>query len=43
MKEELGGKIMIKFLVLRPKTYYYLMDDDDESKKANGTKNRVMK
>ena len=38
MKDELGGKIMIEFGVLRPKTYSYLMDDDSENKKAKGTK-----
>ena len=38
MKDELGGKIMIKFVALRPKTYSYLMDDDSEAKKAKGTK-----
>ena len=38
MKNELGGKIMIEFVALRPKTYSYLMDDDSEAKKAKGTK-----
>ena len=27
MKDELGRKIMPKFLALRPKSYSYLMDD----------------
>ena len=27
MKDELGEKIMTKFVALRPKTYSYLMDD----------------
>ena len=27
MKDELGRKIMTKFLALRPKSYSYLMDD----------------
>ena len=36
-KDKLGGKIMIEFVVLRPKTYSYLMDDDSEHKKAKGT------
>ena len=37
-KDELGGKIMKEFCVLRPKKYAYLMEDDSENKKANGTK-----
>ena len=28
MKDELGGKIITKFVAFRPKTYYYLTDDD---------------
>ena len=28
-KDELGGKIVIEFVALRPKTYSYLTDDDD--------------
>ena len=43
MKDELGGKIMIEFAALRPKTYSYLMDDDSEAKKASGTKKCVIK
>ena len=43
MKDELGGKIIIEFVALRPKTYSYLMDDDSEAKKAKGTKNCVIK
>ena len=39
MKEKLGGKIMIEFVGLRPKTYIYLMDDGGEDMKAKGTKN----
>ena len=27
MKDELGGKIMIEIVALRPKTYSYVMDD----------------
>ena len=39
MKEKLGGKIMIEFVGLRPKTYIYLIDDFGEDMKAKGTKN----
>ena len=42
-KDKLGGKIMIKIVGLRVKTYAYLMDDDIEHKKANGTKKCVIK
>ena len=43
MKDELGEKIMIEFVALRPKTYSYLMDDDKENKEAKGTKKCVRK
>ena len=42
-RDELGGKIMIEFVDLRPKTYFYLMDDGDEKKKAKGTNKCVIK
>ena len=42
-KDELGGKIMKEFCVLRAKTYTYLMDDDNEKKKAKGIKKCVTK
>ena len=32
MKGELGGKIMIKFVALRPKTYSYLTCDCNDYK-----------
>ena len=32
MKNELGGKIMTKFVELRAKTYSYLTDDDSENR-----------
>ena len=38
MKDELGGKIMTKFVGLKAKTYSYLIDEGSEDKKANGTK-----
>ena len=38
MKDELGGKIITKFVGLRAKTYNYLIDDGNEDKKAKGTK-----
>ena len=42
MKDELGGKIMTKFVALRPKTYSYLMDDSNNDKKAKETKKCVI-
>ena len=38
MKDELGGKIMTKFVGLRAKTYSYLIDDSSYDKKAEGAK-----
>ena len=43
MKEELGGKIMIEFAVLRPKTKSYLTDDDNNVKKATEKKGLIKK
>ena len=43
MKDELGGKIIIEFVNLRPKTYSFLTDDGKEDKKAKGTKKCVIK
>ena len=43
MKQELGGKIVTKFVGLRAKAYSYLIDDDSKDKKAKGTKKRVIK
>ena len=37
MKDQLGGKIMPKFVGLRAKTYSYLIDEGSEDKKAKGT------
>ena len=39
MKDELGAKIMIKFLGLRAKPQSYLIYDSNEDKKAKETKN----
>ena len=43
MKDELGGKIMKEFVILKPKNYSYLTDDFEEDKKAKGTKKCVIK
>ena len=43
MKDKLGGKIIIEFVPLRPKTYSYLTDDDTVHKKAKGLKKCVIK
>ena len=43
MKDQLGGKIMTKFVELRAKSYSYLIDDGSENKKTKGTKQSVMK
>ena len=43
MKNELGGKIIIEFVALRPKIYSYLTDGNNVHKKAKGTKKRVIK
>ena len=43
MKDELGQKIIIKFVGLRAKTYIYLIDDHSEDKKAKDTKQCITK
>ena len=43
MKDELGEKIITKFVTLRPKAYSFLTDDGKEDKKAKGTKKCVIK
>ena len=43
MKDELGGKIIMEFVTLRPKTYSFLTHDGKEDKKAKGTKKCVIK
>ena len=43
MKDELGGKIIMEFVTLRPETYSFLTDDSKEDKKAKGTKKCVIK
>ena len=43
MKDELGGKIIMEFVTLRPKTYSFSTDDGKEDKKAKRTKKCVIK
>ena len=38
MKDELGGKILAKFVGKRAKTYSYLIDNGSKDKKAKDTK-----
>ena len=43
MKNELTGKIVIKFVGLRAKSYSYLIDDGSEDKKAKNRKKLIIK
>ena len=43
IKDELGGKIMTEFVVLKSKHYSYLINDDNKAKKAKGTKKCIIK
>ena len=43
MKDDLGGKIITKFVGLRVKTYSYLIDECSEDKKVKSTEKGVMK
>ena len=43
MKDDLGGKIITKFVGLRVKTYSYLIDEGSEDKKVKSTEKGVMK
>ena len=43
MQDELGEKIMTKFVVLRAKTCNYLIYDGSENNKAKGTRKFVIK
>ena len=43
LKDELAGKIMTEFVMLRAKTYAYLIEDGSEQKKAKGTKKCIIK
>ena len=42
-KDELGEKIITKFVGLRAKTYSYLIDQGSEGKETKGTKKCVIK
>ena len=39
MKDELGGRIIMEFIALRPKTYSYLTDDCKEKKRLKEQRN----
>ena len=43
LKDELGGKVMSDFCVLKAKTYAFELDNDKEVKKAKGTKKCTVK
>ena len=43
MKDELGGKIMTKFVRIKSKTYSYLIDDGSKDKSAKGKKTLLKK
>ena len=43
MNFELGGRRMVKFPTLGPKTYSYLANDNEENKKAEGTLKHIIK
>ena len=42
-KDELDGKIMIKFVAFRAKAYAYLMENGKEHEKVKGTKKCIIK
>ena len=43
MKDELGGRIMAEYALLRPKTNSYLSNNNNEIKKAKNTRKCVIK
>ena len=42
-KDELGGKIIVKFCALRAKAYAYKLDDDTENKKLKEQRSALSK
>ena len=40
-KDELGGKIMLELVRLRPQYYSYIIDDDSEDKAKNTEKSMI--
>ena len=43
MKDELGGRVIIEFVALRPKLYTYITLSGGEDKKCKGVKKCVVK
>ena len=43
IKDQLDGKLISEFALLKPKACSYSMDDGDENKKAKGIKKCIIK